>query len=251
MNQNRLIITIFSFLLSLGLGFWLGKGIVSIDSIPKTQTKNPTDAPQTTIDLPKSFSFLWIGIDNFGSSTPSLQTMWWIQVAEFSPVKMIPLYPNPQLTRTQDQELRESFVVNQQSGNFLIAQDFFSKLKETPEWDAYLVFDENALENLIDLLGGVNLGKGVLNGRQAVSQLNSISQPVNYLNLQTILWGEICWNTTSTKPDTVQLSKAYNRHSFSQPGSLLKPSDWPGLLNQTDIPACSFPLAASLTQPAQ
>ena len=249
MNLNRHLITLISFLLSLWLGFWVGKGIISLDSLSKADKSAIINTQPAITELPTSLSFIWVGIEDLRTPSPVLKTIWWVNLEAYSPVKMVPLYPRTQQPDSQDQQLLDTFSILQQDGLYLIAQAFLDTLGKAPNWDTYLVTDEIALENLIDMIGGVNLGKGLLNGHQALKQINSASQIESYLNLQTVLWGEICWNTSRNELDTSSLVKVFKNHSFAQPGSILEPSDWPGLLTKTDIPACSFPLATSAVQP--
>jgi len=243
MNFQRHFITLVAFLLSLWLGFWVGKVIMSLDSLSKESKPAPIEIQKSSIEILSSLSFIWVGVSNLDTPSPVLKTIWWVNLEDHSPVNMIPLFPNPQQPEPQDQQLRDTFSINQKNGQLSLSQEFIDTLGKAPNWDTYLVMDEIALENLIDMIGGVNLGKGLVKGHQALTQTNSASQVEAYLNLQTILWSEICWNIGQIDINISHMDKNYKNHSFAQPGSILEPTDWPALITDADIPACSFPLA--------
>ncbi len=120
-------------------------------------------------------NLLLIGVDSLESSSPELKSVWIVlQIATHSPQRftLLPLYPTtPAQTLVPQDQLQSQFGLNTSGA---IQPEFFEVISAADFWwSNYLVLDEVALAELIDLGGGIRLGENRLNGKKTVQLFSS------------------------------------------------------------------------------
>jgi len=144
---------------------------------------NPNQKPPT---LMEQRNVLLIGVDNLGSLSPTLESVWLIlYIPDLPQITWMPIYP--QVLRRQDgiriearANVRGAFEI---SNGAYPTQGFLNTIEdEGIWWDYYIMVDETAVIELIDTLGGIDsltLGKlaetSTSSGSEAFSNLRSTS----------------------------------------------------------------------------
>ncbi|MBN1147628.1 MAG: hypothetical protein JXA78_10260 [Anaerolineales bacterium] len=178
------------------------------------------------------------------STNPRLQAVWLLVVLPpSSHVAFLPLYPaSPGSGLAQDELLESLFQLDQNGAPSAV---FLSSLQTMDLWwDHYLVLDEIALAGLIELVGGVDLGQGQMNGKRTMDSLSLASQdPYNAVMLQAALARELCHCVPRLLEDRgseVQFDLLANHMAsdFSLENSQV---DWDSLRKYGRSLSCKFP----------
>ncbi len=144
---------------------------------------NPNQKPPTRME---QHNVLLIGVDDLGSLTPTLESVWLIlYIPDLPQITWMPIYPH--VLRRQDgmhiearASVREAFNI---TNGAYPSQGFLSIIEEEGIWwDYYILVDQTAVIELIDSLGGIDsLTPGKIpetkksSGSEAFSDLRSTS----------------------------------------------------------------------------
>ena len=138
----------------------------------QVETPLPTKVPTHAANGQRNI--LLVLIDRMTSDTPRLEGVWLIAcLPSTSHMTLLPLYPTTLGdVQAEGETLSKLFALNE-SGSPEI--DFLNALSDRNIWwDHYLVLDNLALAGLVELIGGIDLGQGEVNGTQVIRFL---SQP--------------------------------------------------------------------------
>lgn len=170
------------FIFSICMGVWIGTRLPNIiDRVTAAIRPTATPSPTPIID---QRTLLIIGVDRIPklpetdslseeinvSKAARLQSIWLaIYFIDRPGVNLIPLYPQAQQSSAEeDEQLETSFAIDS-SGN--PHQEFLDMIEERTFWNHYVMLDDIVLITIIDLVGGIDLGDGVMAGPIAIGEI--------------------------------------------------------------------------------
>lgn len=115
--------------------------------------------------------FLIIVLDQFKAENPQLESVWLATyVHSRAQFMLLPVFPSSiSGISEEDQTLYAEFKVNSKAEP---SKAFLDRIQSRQiRWDHYFIIDEFGLAMLIDRIGGIDLGRGQVNGIQALSQI--------------------------------------------------------------------------------
>jgi hypothetical protein len=243
------------FLVCVGGGFLLAITLGApgqARSLPEIQ--NPLQPGQDGVSANGQRNLLLVGVDSFEATNPRLTSVWLVlQIATNSPQRftLLPLYPTPDSQALVAQEvLQASFGVDKSGA---VLPGFFEAIHAADFWWAnYVVLDQAGLAKMIDLGGGIDLGKGAESGDQTLRSLMSPQAgPDAVLHNQALVLQAIC------SQNAEHLLKLDAKHIFQLLGRHLRTDleierfiqEWQMPLIPAGRPSCEFPtLKASQIQ---
>jgi hypothetical protein len=174
MRGGRCLVYTLLVVLGLSIGLWIGFSIGGFG-----REKLFGDSGETTEKLffgPNQDAFLVVGVDHI-SPQAELVSLWFVAYLPDQPlVTLVPLYPGSSGAWPEGQQvLLEVFSLGADSRpnrQFLEAVDKQFNLR----WNGYVLLDQFAMIQIIDFLGGVDLGEGLENGATVVGRLPPPSQ---------------------------------------------------------------------------
>lgn len=215
---------------------------------------NPIQAGKNGIAPNGQRNLLLVGVDTFESAKPQLKSVWIVlQIATQSPQRftLVPLYPTSatQTLIPQDQ-LQTSFGLDSTGA---VLPEFFEVIRGADFWwSNYLVLDQAGLAELVDLGGGIDLGKGNLPGKKVIQLLTASDLPAeSELNAQASVFLAVCSQSAE------KLLSVDARRTFQKLGGHLRTDleierfihEWQMPLVLAGRPSCEFPtLQASQMQ---
>lgn len=215
---------------------------------------NPIQPGKNGIAANGQRNLLLVGVDTLESANPELKSVWIVlQIATHSPQRftLVPLYPtsNAQTLIPQEQ-LQSNFGLDSTGA---VLPEFFEVVRTADFWwSNYLVIDQAGLAELIDLGGGIDLGKGDLSGKKVTELLTSSNLPAEAgLNAQASVFQAVCSQSAE------KLLSLDARRTFQKLGRHLRTDleierfihEWQMPLVLAGRPSCEFPtLQASQMQ---
>ena len=183
-----LLILVFS--VSVLTGFIVGASVVSANVTPQNKTPDreipqPTAAEESRIENGQR-NLVVFAIDRLDNPAPNLEAVWLVLRSSSSPnLSILPLFPSSlEGGPAEDAFLKNSFQL-QPDGT--LHPDFVSALQSKELWwHNYAVVDESGWALLIDLVGGIDAGNGLISGTAVVA-----GTPKSWENSQAALEGQI------------------------------------------------------------
>jgi len=184
---------------------------------------------------------LVILVDQIGQPDPKLEGMWLVVRHIPRPhVMLLPLYPK--LQGNADEILVEHFRLNADGAP---AHVFLQALQSKDlRWDSLLVLDKASLAQLIQLVGGVDLGQGILSGAEVIAQLPSSRQsPEGALSVQADLVLELCKRTPqlALSGDPISEMEQFSDHIYLDPSFKQVAASWIQLQDEISTVSCEMP----------
>ncbi len=173
LNKGPISITILSiiaFLAFLFTGMKVGEKILAHPA-SASQGKTSTTFP----DQEDKF-LLVIQVEDLSTKKPYLEGVWLINFQSQKPAfGFFPLLPSQADNGMErDQELASAFSLNAENQP---ASKFFKILSNrNVSWQGYMIIDQWATIEIIDFLGGIDLGEGLQSGIQVIGGMHSRSQ---------------------------------------------------------------------------
>ncbi len=243
------------FLVCVGGGFLLAINLGApgqARSLPEIQS--PIQPGQKGVAANGQRNLLLVGVDSFESTNPQLKSVWLVlQIATNNPQRftLLPLYPTPDSQALVAQEVLQASFDLDRSGAVLPA--FFEAIHAADFWwSNYVVLDQAGLAKMIDMAGGIDLGKGAESGDQALSSLKSPQAgQAAALHTQAIVLQAIC------SQNAEQLLKLDAKHVFQLLGGHLRTDleierfiqEWQMPLIPAGRPSCEFPTLQASQNP--
>jgi hypothetical protein len=192
---------------------------------------------------------LVILVDEMGQPDPKLEGMWLVVRHIPSPqVMLLPLYPRPE--NQDDDILVEFFRLNADGAP---AHVFLQGLQSKDlRWDSLLVLDKASLAQMIQLVGGVDLGQGVLSGDQAMAHLPSSRHlPESALSVQAGLVLELCKRTPrlALSGDPISELEQFSEHVYLDPRFKQVAASWVQLQDEIRTVSCEMPTLHRVPNP--
>lgn len=189
-----------------------------VEPSPSASASNIQPIPAgitTPVSATGQHNLLVVVVDKLNSDQPRLQSAWLALSIPRSPrLTMLPLYPaalkgGPK----EDARLAAEFALTAEGAP---KEGFLKILREKDLWwNHYIVVDHTALEKMVDLLGGFQLGSEQIDGKHAIEKLPS---PVDYprpaLLGQATLLAQLCEGTAAklNSSDPKRVLEAFPRH---------------------------------------
>ena len=175
-------------------------------------TSGPTDTPPVATGQKNALLIL---ADDLESPEPRLEGVWLCVFLPTAPrLTMLPLYPAA-LSGGHKEDLRLAGLFGL-DGQKMPLPAFQDSLKAKGLWwDYMLVIDEAGIQDVVDLVGGIDLDAGHLNGIETLAYLpKAWEAPQEALYSQARLGSALCQakNEMLEKIDSVQLIKILVNH---------------------------------------
>jgi hypothetical protein len=203
---------VIAFIIFIIAGFWIGS---QIKQNPTAQMifNQPDDLSVQIPSLPDGERIiLVIGTDRLDITQPQLESIWLLTYyLQNKPIQLIPLYPSATTTASAlETNLLNSFSMVNHGDQVVVNPDFLDLLSENNFWfSGYVVIDQTAASQLINLIGGLQTDRGSLSGEQILRELPRTSEnPLAALTQQAVLLGRAC-QTLSRRNEQPQWSIAW------------------------------------------
>lgn len=178
-------------------GLVLGATAVFLPRLTLSRAKvalvaQPQQGEQPVVQVNIQRNLLAILVDDFSAARPQLRGVWLLARAPYTPqVTFLPVYPLDDLAAAPAQRrLEEAFRAPAGDG---LPSEFAQELQSRGIWwHDYLIVDEASLANLIDALGGIDLGDDRMSGKQALAQMTAVQNSASALEAQARLARAIC-----------------------------------------------------------
>ncbi len=238
-RRRRLRITFAFVLFALGLIFGCVAG-EKIAGLWESITERATPLPTRAMDQRDVFV---IGVNRLRAAQPELAAVWYLlYIPDHPSVLMINLYPsgNPE----QDQRLVESFEIGPDKKPTRRFLNAVNKIPKTEYITGYLLLDEIALMEIINFMGGVDLGSGLMNGPRALGEIPSPSEdPDEALEMQARLLNGMC-----QRAGAIQIPRTFDELGNLMPTFMISDleldqaiDDWLSLRSSGTALNCEFP----------
>jgi hypothetical protein len=226
-----------SFLISLLAGF--GAGTYFFHRINKpTQTLSAD--PTVTNSLGRQESIWLIVVDRLNQTTPKVVGIWLLAyIPHYTTITPLPLFPSD--NSQHNAELLKEFRF---TADRKIAPEFWDFLKEHdhPTKD-YVVIDEIAAANIINIYDGVSIKGKHLSALEALAQLpKSWDDPQGSLEGQIAIMDSLCKSifNSHTIPDMDKFQKDVRNHILSNLDLGNKLMEWQKLMASGNQKICNF-----------
>jgi hypothetical protein len=163
-----------------------GAPAVKSSLVPEQGTQQPAvSAAQSNI--------LLVLVDGLEQKSPALEGVWLVaHIADRPSLTFLPLYPASSVqAAARSTRLAQLFKLNERGD---LDEQFKDAIRAGQiEWETTVLIDEQSIAELIDHTGGIDLGKGRIDGLVAVKQLLSPQQdPQTALQVQAHIIQQIC-----------------------------------------------------------
>jgi hypothetical protein len=239
------------FLVFLATGVWSGRMLGSSGIFLSTSgsVSNTVIAARTPTNITANdqHNLLVIGVDQLENAHPQLESVWLVM---FFPGKpdfiFLPVFPMPggQGARMSS-DIQENFSLDSTGRP---DQAFLQQLSDWIWWNNFLVIDQKGIISLIDMIGGIPLHKGHLNGSQVIAKLASSPKESNAaFESQVALLEGICTqiHNPPSKKEIATLVQNIKTNMITDLDLNESMNNW---LNQNDkslTVRCEFPLTTS------
>jgi hypothetical protein len=226
-----------TFILSVLAGFYAGTYIFQKK---KASIQTPYQYNNTSTIPGKQGSIWLIVVDGFNEQNPHLEGVWLIAyITNYIKIKPLPLFPSGDPTR--DDELAKAF---QFTPDKKIAATFWDYLQNHGQViHDYIVFDEVAVVEIINTLGGVNIRGRLLNGIQAMLQTpETWVDPIGSYRGQVAIMDSLCKSILRGEPlpDLYKLQNKIKNHLRSNLDLENKTKEWQKIIMDGNIKICDF-----------
>lgn len=206
-------------------------------------------------------NILLIGVNHLESPKPELESVWLIlYLPDMPKLTLMPLYPTVGFGHERGQIIADSSLASlfQVGADSIPDPALFRYLSQSKiHWDNYIVFDEIALIDLIDFLGGLETKidpqlaeSGRTSGIQALARLQpTAGNPQKALLSQTELFQQICRTVSSVNAPVQRipaLFKTISNHLVTDLESEQVINDMESMLFSDGQIYCEFPFLTSL-----
>lgn len=242
---------VLSFLFFISLGFWIGKSMAAHPPVPiERESIVPTPSPLPSLPDGERILLL-VGVDQINSQQPKLVSVWLLTYyLDNQPIQLLPIYPGESDPTSQmESELVDTFSIQYKKGSAQLDPAFLTTLFANNYWiSGYLVLDNIATGQIIDLIGGLPNGQNQLDGAGIIQDLpDSGEQPLNALHQQTYLFGQACQTLAqlTQQPDLSQIVTLIPDHIFTDPQPHRLLSEINLLFSTPSLVRCEFPVHPS------
>lgn len=170
------------FVIFMATGIWGGRLLGSSSNLfspPALVSDSPiaVRTPMNTLATDQQ-NLLVIGVDQLKVGNPELISIWLVMFFPGKPdFTFLPVYPVPgEKGAGASSDLQASFSLDR-AGRPDLA--FLHQLSDWIWWNNYVVIDQTGMISLIDMVGGIPLHKGHLDGAQVMAKLASSSNESN------------------------------------------------------------------------
>jgi hypothetical protein len=150
---------LFTFLISISLGFWIGSRLGQKNIAPVRVV--PAHA-QTSIPLPSlpdgERIILVIDVDSLDLPQPQLQSLWLVTYyLDGKPIQWLPIFPSGESPMpSTEHDLFNSFKLESNEDRITPSSEFFTWLEDNNYWlSGYLLLDDVATAAIINLIGDI------------------------------------------------------------------------------------------------
>jgi hypothetical protein len=166
-NNAWVFIVIAGFLIFLYLGVKMGEDHSRLEPTPPPLPDSTSSSPQA----PKQYILLVILVEDGKAKKTVLEGVWLINLSPSqASVKIFPLLPSQSENgENRDRKLASAFDVDHQQR---VNAKFLNLLgRRGVEWDGYIIADQWFLVEIIDYLGGLDLGYGLQSGSEILGEM--------------------------------------------------------------------------------
>jgi hypothetical protein len=173
-------------------GLWLSQSLFT----RSPSITNPKESSLFSPDGGKNLTL--IIVDQLGSPTPTLSGIWLLALSKDNPtVDLIPGFPT--LDQDKNQAIAQAFGLtpkNQPDTQFIDALR-----KQHLPLDHYLILDEEAVAQIIDLFGGISINGTIFDGKQIIQGAHMAGKsPEASLSAQITLVDQLCERFAQQNP---------------------------------------------------
>jgi hypothetical protein len=166
-------------------------------------------------------SILLISATSIDTSNPHLESIWLATYfTSDTTIRLLPIFPagdNP--ISDFEKQLNHSFDLNKKNGTLVLDQDFTKLLEDNNYWwSGYFIFDEVALTQIFNLLGGIELNGKNLSGEQALNELPRVlDNPYEAFSSQLAILQSACrkFMEANQNPDMSQIISLLPDHIYT------------------------------------
>ncbi len=177
-NHSTLNFLVFTCFLVVGYSFSTRSYQAEYGILPSTISLVTTGS-QNSIEAMNNGqrSILLISATSIGTSNPQLKSIWLVTYfTSDTTIQLLPIFPagdNP--ISNFEKELNHSFDLNKKNGTFELDPEFIKLLDDNNYWwSGYFIFDDVAVTEIFNLLGGIELNGKKLSGEQVVNELPEV-----------------------------------------------------------------------------
>lgn len=175
------VLSILMFSLLFLIGYWIGHGI-SRQVISSNVTYPANLSQDDLLPVDEQVNILVISVDHREGETPTLRSVWLVvYLPDESEAMFLPVFPKIVNDEARyDDNLTQAFTIDQDG---IPGVEFFDTLQKRFKWDHFIVVEDKALIQAIDMIGGVFLNGRTQQGQQALETLHLIREDPNLLLL--------------------------------------------------------------------
>jgi hypothetical protein len=248
-------------LLTLG-GVCFLAGMLAV-GLSVAHSKDTRSDNQATSGLPANVSDLGLDLqrntlvllaDQLGNAMPRLKGVWLtVYVPALGRVIWLPVYP-ASLTGGEDEDHSLASLFKLDVNGAPDALFMEALLAKDLDWDQFILLDDDALGQLIELVGGVDLGQGLTDGARVIAILPAAwDYPQSALIGQSILIRQLCRKAPELLTnEPSKITRSLSEHIFTDMQLKSIESEWRRLQAVQGILSCEFPtLPGQLTSQAR
>ncbi len=240
---GRCLLYTFLVVVGLSIGLWVGFSLGGFGrEVLFGDSGEPTPADSFG---PNQDAFLVIGVDRI-SPGARLYGTWFVTYLPGKPfVKLVPLFPaSPGTSSGKGQVLLEAFSFDKE-----ISQDFIHAIEAqyNLQWDGYVLLDQFGMIAIIDFLGGVDLGDGLVDGVLAIRDLPSPGEnSTAALESQAALLEALCRRISPEAPpqEVGPIQELIPEFLLTNLDQVKAETDWLRLVTSPAGIQCEFPTMA-------
>jgi hypothetical protein len=246
--KNHSLLYFLIFICSLVLGYSVSTRFyqTTLDILPSSVRAFATGR-QNTIEtmINGQRSILLISTTSINTPNPHLESIWLATYfSTDTTIRLLPIFPaGNQPISDFEKQLDYSFKLDKPSGTLVLNKEFINVLKnDNYWWSGYIVFDEVALTNIFNLIGGIELNGRTLTGDQIVKEFPKVlDNPQGAFSSQIAMLQSTCSNFQKITPDMPQLSSLLPNHIITDLDSNQLQTEMQSLFASGRKPTCRFP----------
>jgi len=192
-------------------------------------------------------SILLITATSVDTLNPHLESIWLATYfTSATTIRLLPIFPTGENPISDfEKQLNHSFSLNKNDGTLVLDQDFIKLLEDKNYWwSGYFIFDEVALTQIFNLLGGVELNGKNLSGEQALNEIPMVlDNPQEAFSSQVAILQSACHKFMQTNPDldTSEIISLLANHIFTSLDFNQLQTELKTLYSSEHYLSCRFP----------
>lgn len=193
-------------------------------------------------------SILLVGTSAIQARDVQLESVWMLTYLPSDTIfRLLPIFPAGKRTISDfENQLDQSFQLVKSKGTFILGQEFIAALEGNNYWwSGYIVFDNLALEKMIDFVGGIEFKGKILLGEQVLQQLpEAVNDPFGAYYSQMSVLRSTCRKVSQDTQDRglTQLGSLLPDHVLTDLDFNQLQREWQSLYTDMQKPVCSFPM---------